>query len=99
LRSISSDLRASSTAPSPVPAPTPDPSGLKRAKVKFIPHGKNFGYVTLADGRDAFLHRDDFDGEWPPRPNRTVLFSKLIESNHWRCKWRAKDAMLPEALQ
>lgn len=104
LRTISSDLRATSTAPTPapapIPAPVPDSSGLRRATVKVVHRGKNFGYVTLFDGREAYLHRDDFRGDWPPRPNRTVLFSKLIESkNPAFCQWRVKGAMPPEALQ
>lgn len=66
--------------------------------VKWSDPAQNFCYLKLADEREAFLHRDDFDGNWPPRRMHTVLFSTLIESNHPRCKWRAKDAIPPEAL-
>ena len=65
--------------------------------MKYSTPAKNFCYLKLADGREVFLHRDDFEGAWPPQMKHTVLFSILIQSNHPRCRWRAKEASLPGA--
>jgi cold shock CspA family protein len=87
----------------PVPAENPHQkspdapldSGLSRSRVKWSTSTKNFCYVQLEDGREAFLHRDDFAGNWPPQLKHTVLFSILIHNKHSRCAWRIKDALLP----
>ena len=59
--------------------------------MKWATSRKNFTYLTMADGQDVFLHQDDFDGTWPPKYRDTVEF-ELLEVNHPRCKFRAKDA-------
>ena len=33
------------------------------AKVKFFNDNKGFGFLTLEDGRDAFVHHSDIQGE------------------------------------
>jgi cold shock CspA family protein len=68
----------------------------KTAKVKWSTARKNFCYLTLADGRDVFLHKDDFTGEWPPRYRDAVGFD-LLETGHKTCPLRAKDAKSTEA--
>ncbi len=71
----------------------PAPSLRKTGKVKWHATKKNFTYVTMADGQDVFLHQDDFDGDWPPPYHKSVEFD-LLENNHPRCKFRAKEARL-----
>jgi cold shock CspA family protein len=61
------------------------------ATVKWSTARKNFCYLTLRDGRDVFLHRDDFAPEWPPKYRDAVEFD-LVETGHKTCPLRAKDA-------
>lgn len=67
-----------------------------RAIVKWSTARKPFCYLTMPDGRDVFLHQDDFDGDWPP-PYRAAVEFALLENNHPRCKFRAKNAKPTEA--
>jgi cold shock CspA family protein len=63
----------------------------KTGHVKWPATRKNYTYLTMADGRDVFLHRDDFNGPWPPRYWSEVEF-ELLETGHKTCPFRAKDA-------
>jgi hypothetical protein len=47
----------------------------------------------MADGRDVFLHRDDFQGDWPPLYYKSLKF-ELLETGHKICPRRAKHAEL-----
>lgn len=100
LHSVSSDLREHARhVENPAPAVVPPPATplFHRAVVDFSTSAKNFCYVKISDGRRAFLHRDDFEGSWPPQKLHTVLFTTLIRNHHPRCEWRIKDACLPGA--
>jgi cold shock CspA family protein len=64
----------------------------KTGTVKWPATRKNYTYLTMPDGRDVFLHRDDFTiGEWPPRYRSQIEF-ELLETGHKTCPLRAKDA-------
>ncbi len=63
----------------------------KTGTVKWPATRKTYTYLTMPDGRDVFLHQDDFDGQWPPRYCGEVEFD-LIETGHKTCAWRAKEA-------
>jgi hypothetical protein len=64
---------------------------FEKGRVKWSSAKKNFCYLTMDDGRDVFLHRDDFDGEWPPSYYKAIKF-ELIETAHKTCPRRAKLA-------
>ena len=66
---------------------------LQKGRVKWSSSKKNFCYLSMDDGRDVFLHRDDFDGEWPPQYHKSLKF-ELLETGHKTCPWRAKCAEL-----
>lgn len=72
---------------------TPAP-GCKSGTVKWSTTRKNYTVLKLSDGREAFLHRDDFEGDWPPRYHGTIQFESLIDTPSQPCKWRAKEAKL-----
>jgi hypothetical protein len=99
LSPVSSDLRRHPQHPQPEQLPLPpavrSPERL-RGSVKWGSPQKNFCYLQLPDGRDVFLHRDDFSGEWPPRYMHTVIF-ELIKTGHRVCGLRAKEANTVEA--
>jgi hypothetical protein len=69
----------------------PAPPAVHAGTVKFLT-SKNYCYLKLADGRDAFLHQDDYDGDWPPPYMKTVVFERLIDTKHPKNRWRAKEA-------
>jgi cold shock CspA family protein len=64
-----------------------------KGHVKWSNPKKPFCYLTLDDGRDVFLHRDDFEGEWPPTYYQTLKF-ELLKTGHKTCPLRAKHAAL-----
>jgi len=76
----------------------PQTSTRKRGSVKFPPRKKNFCILTFDDGLEAFLHRESFDGDWPPPYRKTVEFD-AIESAHPRTRFRAENAQLVEPEQ
>jgi cold shock CspA family protein len=65
----------------------------KTGYVKWATVKKNYTYLVMPDGQDVYIHKDDFEGDWPPPYRRTVEFD-LLEVNHPRCKYRAKEAQL-----
>ena len=46
--------------------------GSEQAKVKFWKGDKGFGFVVLADGREAFVHASNVHGDRPLRTGDTV---------------------------
>jgi hypothetical protein len=93
LRPVSIDLEGN---PRHVENRTPAPA-VNSGTVKWSTARKNFTVLKLSDNREAFLHRDDFSGDWPVPYHARVRFEYLIPTPDQRCKWRAKDAMLAEA--
>lgn len=73
------------------------PSVNKSGSVKWSTARKNYCVLTLPDKREAFLHRDDFEGDWPPRFPESVDFEELIDTPGQPCPVRAKEARLAEA--
>ena len=66
---------------------------FQKGRVKWSSSKKPFCYLTMADGRDVFLHRDDFQGDWPPPYYKSLKF-ELLETGHKICPRRAKHAEL-----
>lgn len=63
-----------------------------KGRVKWRASKTNYTFLAMDDGREVYLHRDDFDGEWPPRYHKSVKFERLLYTQHKKCAWRAKEA-------
>ena len=66
---------------------------FEKGRVKWSSPKKPFCFITMPDGRDVFLHQDDFAGDWPPRYCKSVKF-ELLDTGHKTCQLRAKHAEL-----
>ena len=95
-RPVSSDLRLESPPGGNRPPADSPKNDARTGTPKWSTARKNFLILKMPDGREVFLHADDFSGDWPP-PYRSKIKFNLLETGHKTCPLRAKDAEPVEA--